>query len=54
MPAITESVKTYWRNVHKQFLLRHDPGKYARMLDAVCLRGHCQGVSHLSLSVVEG
>lgn len=44
VPAITECVKTYWRNVHKQFLLRRDPQRYAKTLDAVRLRGRRQGV----------
>lgn len=44
MPAITDCVKTYWRNIHKQFLLRRDPEKYAKTLDAVRLRGRRQGV----------
>ena len=44
MSVITECVKTYWRNIHKQFLLRRDPDKYAKTLDAVRLRGRRQGV----------
>ncbi len=44
MSAITECVKTYWRNVHKQFLLRSDPEKHAKTLDAVRLCGRRQGV----------
>lgn len=44
MPAITDCVKTYWRNIHKQFLLRRDPDKYAKTLDTVRLRGRRQGI----------
>jgi hypothetical protein len=44
MPAITDCVKTYWRNIHKQFLLRRDPEKYAKTLDAVRLCGCHQGM----------
>jgi hypothetical protein len=44
MSAITDCVKTYWRNVHKQFLLRRDPERYAKTLDNVRLRARRQGV----------
>lgn len=54
MLAITGCVKTYWRNVHKQFLLRRDPERYAKTLDNVRLRACRQGVGAcLSLSAVE-
>jgi hypothetical protein len=49
--AITDCVKTYWRNIHKQFMLRRDPKKYGETLDASRLRARRQGVSTiLSLS----
>lgn len=44
MSAITDCVKTYWRNIHKQYLLRRDPEKYAKTLDTGRLRGRRQGV----------
>src|SRR5882757_10755005 len=42
--AIMDCIKTYWRNVHKQFLLRSDPDKYAKTLDTVRLCARHQGV----------
>ncbi len=50
MLAITDCTKTYWRNIHKQFQLQHDPNKYAKSLDAVRLHACCQGMRSFILS----
>ena len=44
MSVIVDCVKTYWRSIHKQFLLQSNPEKYAKTLDTICLHRWCQGV----------
>ncbi len=44
MSAIVDCVKTYWRSIHKQFLLQSNPEKYAKTLDTIRLCRRHQGV----------
>jgi hypothetical protein len=50
--AITDCVKTYWRNLHKQYNMRCDPEKHKKMKDAGKHWNHWATVrqsDHLSL-----
>jgi hypothetical protein len=50
--AITDCIKTYWRNLHKQYNMRCDPEKHKKTKDAGKCQIHCETVRQLLFPVI--